>query len=752
MAVFRPDRTFLDEQIRSLAAQDVSDTLTVFVIADCDSAALVKTLARGAGLRHHIVVPPDMLDSPRAFEFGLKAALDLSGPETLFALCDQDDVWHKDRLSKGIEALRRSGADLAHSDARLIEMDGTLRHPSMFAFEGRHRRPGSRTLLYRNSITGMTTLMRRRLVEIALPFPAQSAVHYYHDLWLALLAEATGGIVLIPEATVDYRQHRANAVGAVDRRAPVRFRPFDGVWLRQEAGAYALARYLAKSVVLRMHEAIEAGLVPADQARLTPLKAYLHRLHGTEKHGADAVRLALGGHLRLSAIALNHAVISSGRVVWSLRHALGHGLTAAVGQFDERLFSLSPGVQPMNARPVVVEPTGASYATIIDRRKHAPWKPDFTATAPALVILVPTLNPTEMFAGIVTALDIGLGLAARGQRVRFVATDLPVAARQASFEFLRNRAKAGAEANFEIHCGVTSARIALHRDDVFLATAWWTAHVAQTMIAEAGFRRREFLYLIQDYEPNFYPWGSEFADAVASYGFAFRPIFNTTLLRDYFATLGYGFASPDAPAFAPAIDVGRYARIPRMAAARPRRIAVYGRPEVPRNLFPMAIEVLARFIEDEGLRPSEVEIVSVGMKHGPIALPNGIVMKSLGKLAWEAYPGYLAGVDLGLSLMLSPHPSHPPIEMAAAGARVVTNRFATKDLGQLSPAILSVAPAVPDLVAAMQRTWRAAPVSQAEREFDLAALGEPIEVVIDRIAASLVPATAGRRKAAVKAG
>ncbi len=327
MAVFRPDRTFLDEQIRSLAAQDVSDTLTVFVIADCDSAALVKTLARGAGLRHHIAVPSDTLDSPRAFEFGLKAALELSGPETLFALCDQDDVWHKDRLSKGIEALRRSGADLAHSDAKLIEMDGTLRHPSMFAFEGRHRRPGSRTLLYRNSITGMTTLMRRSLVEIALPFPAQSAVHYYHDLWLALLAEATGGIVLIPEATVDNRQHRANSIGAVDRRAPVRFRPFDGVWLRQEAGAYALARYLAKSVVLRMHEAIEAGLVPADQARLKPLKAYLHRLHGTEKHGADAVRrhcqLVSAGPSLAWAALVRPSFRGGGRSIYR-RHPIWH--------------------------------------------------------------------------------------------------------------------------------------------------------------------------------------------------------------------------------------------------------------------------------------------------------------------------------------------------------------------------------------------------------------------------------------------
>ena len=102
--------------------------------------------------------------------------------------------------------------------------------------------------------------------------------------------------------------------------------------------------------------------------------------------------------------------------------------------------------------------------------------------------------------------------------------------------------------------------------------------------------------------------------------------------------------------------------------------------------------------------------------------------------------------------MLSPHPSHPPLEMAAAGARVVTNRFATKDLGQLSPAILSVEPAVPDLAAAMRTAWHAAPVSTAERDFDLAVLGEPIEDVIDRIAASFDPAKASRRKAAVKAG
>ncbi len=737
MAVFRPNEAFLSEQIASIAVQDWLDFEVVFVIADGTSASLTKRLAEAAGLRHRIVTPPTPLDSPRAFECGLTEALKTAGPDTLFALSDQDDIWHPDRLSKGISALRASGADLVHSDARLIGDDGAVRHNSMFAFEGRHRAPGLRMLLYRNSVTGMTVLMRRRLVEIALPFPAQSGVHYYHDLWLALLAASMGGIRLIADATVDYRQHSENAIGAIDRRARSRFVRFNGVWLRQEAGAYALARYLAKSAVLRMHEAIELKQVPGGQAKLTPLKPYLRRLRGPESHAADVLKLFSGGHLRMAAIALNHGIIGVGRVIWALRHAFGPGLNAAADQFEHRLYSLSPGIAPSSGEGRAPEQVKSVHTGIIDRRKHAPWRPEFAAKDAAINVLVPTLNPTEMFAGIVTALDIGLGLAAKGLRVRFIATDLPVAAHQTSKEFLRQRCTAGAEKYIELCCGVTERTIAMHRGDRFLATAWWTAHVVDTLLREEPFRQKEFLYLIQDYEPNFYPWGSEFADAVASYGFNFEPIFNTTILRDYFATLGYAFARPDTLAFAPAIAVERYAKIPRAARGARRKLALYGRPEVPRNLFPMAIEVIARFIEEEKLGPADIELVSIGMKHKAVEFANGVTLQSLGKLAWENYPAYLAGVDIGLSLMLSPHPSHPPIEMAAAGARVVTNTFATKDLGRLSPAIHSVGASTPELLTALRTAWKAGPVTEKDRRIDLSILGEPIGQVVEWLAETL---------------
>lgn len=754
MAVFRPVAGHLRAQIASLAAQDHRPMRLIAVIADTESGPLVEELAGAAGIDCVLVSTGTELDAVRAFEAGVAEAVRLThgmAPEPLIALCDQDDVWYPDRLSRGVAALQRDPkAQMVHSDARLVAADGTTTiRDSMFAYERRHRNPGLRGLLYRNNVTGMTLLMRLSVARCALPFPPQSGVHFYHDLWLALIAASTGGVKLIRAPLVDYRQHGGNALGAVDRisrqprtaRLPVR------MWLRREAAAYALARYLAISLRSRMEEARQDGRLDRP-ARLKPLKAYTRRMRGIGTHLADSVRLLLGGHGRLAHTAFGFAAVSLARPVWALREALGPGLTEAVEHFDERLFSMSPGVSPP-APPAAPERNGRGrrkgWEGLVDTRKTLGWVPEFSAPAPALTVLVPTLNPTEIFAGIVTALDIGLGIAARGGQVRFVATDLPVASPGASRSFLLQRlpraeARAAAQ-RISLHCGMAEAGIPAHRDDVFLATAWWTAHLAAELTGRHGYADPRFLYLIQDYEPNFYAWGQEFADAMASYDLAFDPIFNTTLLRDHFADQGFAFASPVAPAFHPAIDISRYAGPPRpeRTAGAPRRLALYGRPEVSRNMFPTAIEALARFVTAEGLGPKDIELVSIGLRHGPVTLPGGLTLTSLGKLPWADYPDYLRQVDLGLSLMYSPHPSHPPIEMAASGVRVVTNSFGPKDLSRLSPAITSTEATAPALAAGLSQAWHAGPLPGSARWIDLGQLGAAPETVIAELAGVLAP-------------
>lgn len=751
MAVFRPDATHLAEQFASLAAQTYPVDRLVVVIADTVSKDLVTQTANDHHLTVSLLTPMVKCDTVRAFEQGLAHALSLyasSESPPFIALSDQDDIWHSNRIQRGVEALQASDASLVHSDARLVAGDGTtVLNASMFQFERRHPTPGLRGLLYRNNTTGMTCIMRAELVEMALPFPTQNGVHFYHDLWLSLMAEATGGGVhLLTEALVDYRQHNNNAIGAVDRqKKPGRSitKRVRSLNMRKEAAPYALARYLAHSTRARVNALIKDGKLRTEQVRIKPLGPYMRYMRGGVTHFWDALVLGLSGRFGLARIAAGFGVVNIGRSVWALRAALTQGVTHAMHEFDNRLYSLSPGLTPQNTdQQDVPSQVPQPYTNLQDPRKHPGWKPVFSATAPAVCVMVPSLNPTEMFAGIVSAIDIGLGLVARGIPVRFIATNMPVSSAETSRYFLEHRmpkrdGMKGAAASFDVQCGVHSDTLPAHADDQFLATAWWTAHCADTLIKAGGYNTDAFIYLIQDHEPHFYAWGQEFADATDSYDLNFRPIFNTTLLRDHFASLGYKFARKTALAFHPAITIETYADRPRPARKGPRRLAIYGRPSVARNMLSSTIEALVIFITEQSLTPDDIELVSVGEAHQPVALPNDLILQSKGKLPLADYPDFLASIDLGLSLMYSPHPSHPPIEMAAAGARVITNRFGQKNLSTLSPAILSASTTPTDLAHVLTKAWKMGPVSQADRNIDLTQLGFDLNHMLDKLAKTL---------------
>ena len=74
-------------------------------------------------------------------------------------------------------------------------------------------------------------------------------------------------------------------------------------------------------------------------------------------------------------------------------------------------------------------------------------------------------------------------------------------------------------------------------------------------------------------------------------------------------------------------------------------------------------------------------------------------MKSLGKLSLEDYAKMLRTSAVGLSLMASPHPSYPPLEMSHFGLRTITNSYANKDLSTSHPNILSIEDVAPDTIA-----------------------------------------------------
>jgi len=738
MAVHEPDPDQLSEQMASLARQIDLTVRLHAVLADLTSGALVRQLAETHGLDLMLHLPAGRLGAVAAFEFGLRGALAMSDPADLFALCDQDDIWDPDRLSAGADRLdARPASCLVHSDARLIDAAGAPLAPSLFAAERRDLRCQLRRLLYRNAITGMTVLMRREVVEYALPFPRQNGVFFYHDLWLGLVAAALGPIAFVRRPLVSYRQHAGNAVGLAGRVPGARF--LSRSWLRHRFASFSVACFLAKSLMLRAEEVERSHPGRFDRARLAQLRPYLAH-HGLGlPFFRDATLQALAGRAELADHSFSQGVIRAGRMVWAVRRTARLDLASRLQEFDHMGYAIAPGLIPQAAvRPAetaaALSDRCQPWQNVIDARRAPRWTARLVAEEPAaVVILLPTLNPTEIFAGIATAIELGIGLAERGLRVRFIATDLPMISASATENFILDRItapdRARVMARIETVCGVTRDTLCFSPHDRLMATAWWTAHVAARLLAGHGFRHRKFLYLIQDFEPNFYAWGSDFAGAMESYALPCEPVFNTTLLRDYFCQHGFALAAPDSPAFRPSIDIGRYSRLIRPHGSRRRRIAVYGRPEVPRNMFPVCVEALAELIDSQAIARDMVELVSVGLAHDPVLLPGGHVLRSLGKLPLDDYPVFLTTVDLGLALMYSPHPSHVPIEMAAAGARVVTNGFGPKNLSRLSPLIRSTAADPGAVATGLIRAWHDldAPAPRGARDIDLAPLGMSLE-------------------------
>ena len=92
----------------------------------------------------------------------------------------------------------------------------------------------------------------------------------------------------------------------------------------------------------------------------------------------------------------------------------------------------------------------------------------------------------------------------------------------------------------------------------------------------------------------------------------------------------------------------------------------------------------------------------VGSNVPRVKLPLGIKPTIHDTLPWAEYAALIRRTDLGLSLMATPHPSYPPLDLAASGAVVVTNKDGPKtSLAHYSANILCVEPSLDALVSAL---------------------------------------------------
>ncbi|WP_157082623.1 glycosyltransferase family 4 protein [Sphingomonas asaccharolytica] len=195
--------------------------------------------------------------------------------------------------------------------------------------------------------------------------------------------------------------------------------------------------------------------------------------------------------------------------------------------------------------------------------------------------------------------------------------------------------------------------------DVLVCTYWTTAYVVKDNAEKAPLH----VYFLQDYEPMFFPMGTDYVRACETYRFGFYPITSgpwplRMLEKEWGVEHGAFFRFP--------IDRGIY-HAPALPRSNPsKRIAYFARPDMPRRCYPLGVSAL-EIVKRE--RP-DVEILFYGDKsekfqHVPFEFTNVGMTPQISDLG-DLY----RSVDVGVCFSTT-NPSLVPFEMMACGLPVV---------------------------------------------------------------------------------
>lgn len=287
----RNGASFVGEQLRSIfEGQLLPDEIIISDDAsDDDTLQIIESSLSNApaGVKWRVIRNKWPYGVTKNFEQAVHAC---SGE--LIALSDQDDVWLPQRLSDVISVFTaRPQLLLLHSDAILVDanrraLGRLLSQSHRISDEERVEIASGRefsVLIRRRIVTGATVVFRRRLLDIATPFPTD----WVHDEWLGIIAAGLGGADYLPQALIEYRQHGMNQVGVRKRGRLEKFgmllapggarnrrlleRSEQLVNRLEMAGAQVPDEFLKLARQRRDHEVFRASLPSERRARVIPI-------------------------------------------------------------------------------------------------------------------------------------------------------------------------------------------------------------------------------------------------------------------------------------------------------------------------------------------------------------------------------------------------------------------------------------------------------------------------------------------------
>jgi O-antigen biosynthesis protein len=396
---------------------------------------------------------------------------------------------------------------------------------------------------------------------------------------------------------------------------------------------------------------------------------------------------------------------STQKIIWYYKT---HGLFALIKRAMRKLVGL-PGHQSA----VSPDRLGTPAAQAVDNHPTAAevWNSRFPALRPLpiyaspasrsrLTMVTDSLSPGSLFGGVGTALILSARIAEKhGMELRIVTRTQKPARSSLDHVLQCNGIKLQRSVDFKhLEIGDDRGALEVSDGDYFLTTSWWTT---KSVLGSVDPGR--IIYLLQEDERMFYPHGDDWILCNEVLGEErIKFIVNTELLKRHLQDSGLPHLRRQGVSFEPAFPEAIFHKD---EVDRDRRtLFFYARPNNLRNLYYRGIEVLDAAVTQGIISENDWDIVFAGSESEPVLLGGMIKPRNVGLMSWADYARIVRSVDVGICLMATPHPSYPPLDLAASGAVVLTNSFGLKDdLSSYSRNILCESPSVDGLLHGLKK-------------------------------------------------
>lgn len=213
---------YIAEQIESLLAQTEQD-FVIYISDDCSTDNTYEVICQYAKKYPDKIVETQNVQNTGSAKYNFFWMM-IEQKQDYVMLCDQDDVWKPDKIALTLQKMRAMEAEhgkvtplLVHTDLEVVDEELKTISPSFrYAMNANYNRTQLKDALIQNTLTGCTVMYNRALSNLIVGTPKYMIMH---DWWLMLVAGAFGEMGHVDTATILYRQHEDNAIGAKNVRA-----------------------------------------------------------------------------------------------------------------------------------------------------------------------------------------------------------------------------------------------------------------------------------------------------------------------------------------------------------------------------------------------------------------------------------------------------------------------------------------------------------------------------------------------------